>query len=73
MQTRVMSIIEMLTGKALGFMVGLSVQILILPLYFNASIPMKQYLELQLIFMLAAAVKSYGVRRFFNWWQWGRT
>ncbi len=72
MQSRTMSMIEMTTGKILGYVVGVATQILILPLYFGIHLPVAQNMQLGLVFMLVASFKSYGVRRFFNWLQWGR-
>ena len=72
MQSRTMSMVEMTTGKILGFVVAVSSQMIVYPLYFDQHIPITQNMQLGLIFMSIAAVKSYGVRRFFNWLQWGR-
>lgn len=72
MQTRTMSMIEMTTGKVLGFITAVASQMVVYPLYFEQHIPITQNMQLGLIFMSIAAIKSYGVRRFFNWLQWGR-
>ncbi len=72
MQSKTMSVIEMTTGKILGYVLGVTTQVLILPLYFDVRLPVVQNMQLGLVFMLVASVKSYGVRRFFNWLQWGR-
>ncbi len=72
MQSRIMSMVEMTTGKVLGFIVAVSSQMIVYPLYFDQHIPITQNMQLGLIFMSIAAIKSYGVRRFFNWLQWGR-
>ena len=72
MQSRKMSAVEMITGKVLGYIFGVTTQILILPLYFDIYLPIFQNMQLGFVFMLVASVKSYGVRRFFNWLQWGR-
>ncbi|KKN39781.1 hypothetical protein LCGC14_0739770 [marine sediment metagenome] len=67
-----MSAVEMITGKVLGFMVYVTAQIIILPLYFGTHIPISQNIQIGLVFTTLAMVKSYGVRRFFNWLQWGK-
>lgn len=72
MQSKRMSAVEMATGKLLGFGVYVTAQIIILPLYFGVHIPLSQNLQIGLMFSVLAMVKSYGVRRFFNWLQWGR-
>lgn len=62
----------MITGKVLGFTVYVTAQVIILPLYFNTHIPLSQNIQIGLMFSLLAMAKSYGVRRLFNWLQWGR-
>ena len=72
MQTRTMSMIEMLTGKVAGYVVFVLAQLVILPLYYNVEVPITDNMQIGLMFSIIATFKSYGVRRFFNWLQWGR-
>jgi len=73
MQTRTMSIIEMLTGKVAGYVLFVAAQVVILPLYYDVQVPITDNMQIGLMFSFIATFKSYGVRRFFNWLQWGRS
>lgn len=72
MQTRRMSLIEMLTGKVAGYVLFVAAQVVILPLYYDVQVPITDNMQIGLMFSVIATFKSYGVRRFFNWLQWGR-
>ncbi len=72
MQTKTMSIIEMLTGKVAGYVLFVAAQVVILPLYYDVQVPITDNMQIGLMFSFIATFKSYGVRRFFNWLQWGR-
>jgi len=67
-----MSIIEMLTGKVAGYALFVAAQVVILPLYYDVQVPITDNMQIGLMFSFIATFKSYGVRRFFNWLQWGR-
>jgi len=72
MQTKTMSIIEMLTGKVAGYVLFVAAQVVILPLYYDVQVPITDNMQTGLMFSFIATFKSYGVRRLFNWIQWGR-
>lgn len=72
MQTKTMSIIEMLTGKVAGYVLFVAAQVVILPWYYDVKVPITDNMQIGLMFSFIATFKSYGVRRFFNWLQWGR-
>lgn len=73
MQTKTMSMIEMFTGKVAGYVIFVAAQVVILPLYYDVQVPITDNMQIGLMFSAIATFKSYGVRRFFNWWQWERT
>ena len=72
MQTRTMSVIEMTTGKVAGYVLFVAAQVVILPLYYDVQVPITDNMQIGLMFSFIATFKSYAVRRFFNWLQWGR-
>lgn len=69
MQTRKQSLVESLTQTIVGGIVGILTQIVVFPLYGIPALPTGSHVQITLIFMLMAWVKSYVIRRLFNgWW-----
>ncbi len=66
MQTRLQSLIESVLNVAIGFGVALAAQIVVFPLY-GMTVALDQNLQIGAIFTVVSIVRSYGVRRFFNW------
>jgi len=66
MQTRFQSFIESLANIAIGYGVALGAQLLVFPL-FSINIPMSSNVAIGIIFTLVSLVRSYALRRFFNW------
>ena len=66
MQTKLQSLFEALANVALGYGVALSTQLLVFPL-FGIHIPLSSNVAIGVIFTLVSLVRSYALRRFFNW------
>ncbi len=66
MQTRFQSLLESLANVLLGYGVALGAQLLIFP-WFSINIPMSSNIAIGIIFTLVSLVRSYALRRFFNW------
>jgi len=66
MQTRFQSFLESLANIAIGYGVALGAQLLVFPL-FSINIPMSSNIAIGIIFTLVSLVRSYALRRFFNW------
>jgi len=66
-QSKAHSILEALANVAIGFGVALVSQLVIFELY-GIRIPLLTNVEITLWFTLISIVRSYGVRRIFNWW-----
>jgi len=66
MQTRFQSFLESLANIAIGYGVALGAQLLVFPL-FSINIPMSSNVVIGIIFTLISLVRSYALRRFFNW------
>ena len=66
MQTRLQSFIESLANIAIGYGVALGAQLLIFPL-FGINIPMASNVAIGILFTLVSLVRSYFLRRLFNW------
>lgn len=66
MQSRLESLIEAAINVALGYMVALGAQLVVFP-WFSINIPMSSNIAIGIIFTLVSLVRSYALRRFFNW------
>ena len=66
MQTRLGSLLESLANVVLGYGVALGAQLLVFPL-FGIHIPLASNIALGIIFTLVSLVRSYALRRLFNW------
>ena len=65
-QKKLHSFIEVLASTAIGYLVAVSTQYLIFP-YFHIYTTIESNLKIGLIFTLVSIVRSYAVRRLFNW------
>ena len=65
-QTRLASFIESCLNVLIGFGVALLSQLLVFPL-FGIHIPLSQNLAIGLIFTVISIIRSYWVRRLFNY------
>ena len=65
-QPRLQSLIESLANVLLGYGIALGAQLAVFPL-FNIHIPMSSNIAIGIIFTLVSLVRSYALRRLFNW------
>lgn len=65
MQSRLSSFIESMANVFIGYVVSLLVQLIVYPL-FGAQFTFAQNIQIGLIFMAVAIVRSYIIRRWFN-------
>jgi len=65
MQSRLSSFIESMVNVLIGYFVSLLVQLVVYPLY-GATFTFSQNIQIGLIFMAVAIVRSYVIRRWFN-------
>lgn len=66
MQSRLESLIEAAINVALGYMVALGAQLVVFP-WFSINIPMSSNIAIGIIFTLVSLVRSYLLRRLFNY------
>jgi len=66
MQTRLQSLLEAGVNVLLGYGIALGAQLAVFPL-FNIHIPMASNIAIGIIFTLVSLVRSYALRRLFNW------
>jgi hypothetical protein len=66
MQSRKLSLIETFVGIFIGWCVSIWLNANVFPL-FGINIPMETNLKVSVIFTIAAILRSYALRRFFNW------
>lgn len=65
MQSRLSSFIESMANVLIGYFVSLLVQLVVYPLY-GVTFTFSQNIQIGLIFMAVAIVRSYVIRRWFN-------
>ena len=65
MQSKKQSLIETLTSVFLGWLVGVILNLTVLPL-FDYNITVTDSLLVSLIFTVVSVIRSYIIRRFFN-------
>lgn len=70
-QTKLVSFIEACVNVLIGFGVALASQVILFPL-FDISVSMTVHIELSLYFTVISIIRSYVVRRGFNWWHHDR-
>lgn len=66
-QSRRWSLIEAWINVIVGFGINYIANLLILPIFFGISISLLDNFYIGLIFTVVSVVRSYGLRRFFNW------
>ncbi len=67
-QTRLGSLIEANTGTAVGFIISFALQQwLIAPIFYPGNNSPEKNFLVTLIFTIASVLRSYAVRRYFNW------
>ena len=72
MQTKLSSLHESLINTAIGYVINFCANLIILPLFFGVHLGLMTNMWLGLIYTVIAVARSYCVRRWFNWMQWGR-
>ena len=65
MQSKKFSLIESFTSTAVGFVINVTAQTLVFPL-FGINIPFHQNLSIAIIFTFISVARSYVIRRWFN-------
>jgi uncharacterized protein (DUF2062 family) len=65
-QSRLQSLFESLANVVLGYGVALGAQLLVFPL-FGIHLPLASNLAIGVIFTVVSLIRSYLLRRFFNW------
>jgi hypothetical protein len=68
MQSRVMSLVEAIANVVVGYGVAVATQMVVFP-RFGLSTTFSQNLQMRLIFTAASLVRSYALRRVFNFRQ----
>ena len=66
-QSKKHSFLESLVNVAIGYGIAILSQIVIFPL-FGIHIPLRDNLLIGVIFTIVSIVRSYALRRAFNWW-----
>ena len=65
-QKKLQSLVEVLLNTAIGYAVAITTQIYVFPL-FNIHIPISADLKIGLIFTVISIIRSYVLRRLFNY------
>lgn len=65
MQTRTQSLIESASNVAIGYVVAITAQLAVFPM-FGINIKMSDNLLIGAIFTVVSIARSYAIRRFFN-------
>ena len=66
-QSKKHSLLESIVNVAIGYGIAILSQIAIFPL-FGIHIPLRDNLLIGVIFTIVSIVRSYALRRAFNWW-----
>ena len=66
MQTRLGSLTETISNLVIGFFVSMVVNGLLLP-YMGHHVTIRENLIIVLVFTVVSVIRSYSLRRFFNW------
>lgn len=65
-QTKIKSIMEVVSSTLIGFATSIITQLLIFPLY-DIKVTHGEQFFIAIIFMVVSIIRSYLVRRLFNW------
>ena len=66
MQTKTQSLIESVINILIGYLVALASQLVIFP-WFGINVPLTDNLLIGFWFTAISLIRSYAVRRYFNW------
>lgn len=66
-QSKLASLVEVITNMVVGFAVSVYAQAVIFPLYGFSTLTITQNVQIVAIFTVISMIRSYLVRRFFNW------
>ena len=66
MQTKKQSLIESLTSTTIGIIIGVVLNLTILPI-FGYPVSLSDSLWISVIFTIVSIIRSYAIRRFFNY------
>ncbi len=66
-QSKLASLVEVATNMAVGFIVSVYAQAVIFPMYGFSTLSLTENVQIVTIFTIISMVRSYLVRRFFNW------
>lgn len=66
-QSRRMSFVEAWLNVLIGFGINFLANLVILPFFFGVHVSLLDNFYIGLIFTIISVVRSYGVRRLFNW------
>lgn len=69
-QKQLHSIIEAVSGTAVGFIISWALLSFLISPLFHLKTNYGEDFLITCIFTVASVLRSYGVRRFFNWLQW---
>ena len=67
MQSRIMSVVEIVSSKSVGFLVALAVTFWIVPEIWGVTVGAESAVFVTGIYTTVALVRSYLFRRLFNW------
>jgi len=65
-QSKISSFFEAVANVLIGYWVAIAAQLIIFPLY-GVHLPMTSNLAIGALFTIVSLVRSYTLRRFFNW------
>ena len=66
-QTKTRSLIESWVNVVVGLAINILIQRIVFPVY-GWDVSYSENIQLSLIFTVVSVVRSYGLRRMFNWW-----
>lgn len=66
-QTKTRSMIESWVNVVVGLAINIMIQRIVFPMY-GWDVSYSENIQLSLIFTVVSVVRSYGLRRLFNWW-----
>jgi hypothetical protein len=65
-QTRFQSMVEAWANVLIGWLVAVTSQVLIFPL-FGIQVPLSTNIKISIFFTAISIIRSYSLRRFYNW------
>ena len=66
-QSKLASLVEVATNMVVGFIVSVYAQAVIFPMYGFSTLSLTENVQIVTIFTIISMIRSYLVRRFFNW------